>query len=354
MSMLDRFLGEEEDNMGLNYGGSPPLDYLAALDDESNFGWLEDDGDSLMKVEGDRDVQAMSMSVRESLQHQLQRQLGPGNAEGLGGGSDMLCDETGFSLGHGSPKGTEMPAPPCPPPPPPAAYLTSSPYVGSSGYAAASYYPYLYPVHSSRHLSPQLSDAHSQHLSEMSYGTTMMYPRARQGNIPFYPPPPPTMYNPTPVMEQRTIAPKPPTMPPPNYFWGDASADSKPSSVPKGGAQRIGRTPVAASRKSNKVPRYRAKRKSVNVKGASPAVDTKAAVAANSLRPDKREIRNIQQQFIASSEVSEQLATLRAQLEKSEAESDFLKQRLSSTENELKFLREKVKQYGGMPTASLS
>ena len=328
MSILD--FGEYDNygdiNLDMEYSSSPPFSFIEGIQDTEIDSWLGDDDDVMMQaVPTSRgDPKEMTRSVQEAFQHQLQQQFNPQNQEEVDSARfGQYMSSMSQSVSSAPSFANNSTPPPAPPPLPPNAYLTSS-----SQYSMypGEYSPYMYPVQTNHNLSPFLSNSHTQHLTHTSHiNQSSMYPRGQPEMMPFYPPPPPSAFN------QRKIAPKPPAPPPPGYHLGQGRQEESRNLIQK--------TPVAASLpQSGKSAKIRCKRRAPSTRNES-------------LRPKQREIRHIQEQFLSSNELAEQLAQLRSQLEASEAESDLLKQRLSNTENELAELRKKVKQFDSMPAS---
>jgi hypothetical protein len=187
------------------------------------------------------------------------------------------------------------------PPLPPSAYLTSSPY-------------------------PHLINSPSTHFFPPNYGPP---PSLQQYPLPYSFP-----YLPANLMpnlcsspssiqprkqdeclkdrkEARVIAPKPPNLPPPNFYLQQSF-----------------------SPRSTEPQRKRIKRK--------------YGVHIN--RETKSFARQAKDELLTSTELQQQLEILRKKFEASEAESKLLKEKLSSTESELALLRLRVQQYDSSPT----
>eukprot|EP00008_Paramoeba_atlantica_P010230 CAMPEP_0201489548 /NCGR_PEP_ID=MMETSP0151_2-20130828/22872_1 /ASSEMBLY_ACC=CAM_ASM_000257 /TAXON_ID=200890 /ORGANISM="Paramoeba atlantica, Strain 621/1 / CCAP 1560/9" /LENGTH=433 /DNA_ID=CAMNT_0047875175 /DNA_START=132 /DNA_END=1433 /DNA_ORIENTATION=- len=225
------------------------------------------------------------------------------------------------------------PSPPVPPPlPPQQQQMPSFPYSPQFGVqyvypaAAASTCPNsrMFPPSTNQLVTPSLLAAHP---SQQVVGfVPNFFPRESPNANPFYPPPPPSMFNPRKEIN-RSIAPRPPTLPPPDLHEKPSLPKPPPSSTPS--------TNTAPSTPVLKRSRVRCKRRSIS-----------------RLERDQKQYRMEKEKFLSSRELNEQLLVLRKKFEASEAESRLLKQRLSSTESELAELRMRVQQYDNSPMMS--
>lgn len=234
---------------------------------------------------------------------------------------------------YGSPLVAQVP--PIPPPPPPIAHLTSNPFSHLSAYPSPFVAPFMYPPFPPQNpipLSPYLSNSHTQHMVGLAFHPPNVFPRETPNVSPFFPSPPTMPPSLTPPLngglfferkEERVIAPKPPSLPPPNFHQFPSVSEA---SFPK----------IDPLSPPSKRSRIRSKRKSL-------------------LRTDlaqRQKYRIAKEKFLSSRELHEQLSNLRAKFEASEAESKMLKERLSCTESQLAELR--MKFYDSSPTVPSS
>jgi hypothetical protein len=334
----------EFDNFEATFGDSPSFSSQCGsgstflnFDLEDDMTWLS--SDQVPENDFESLEEKKMTGIREDLQIRLQQQLPSGTWTGNQKNEDMSRNpfrqhekrkHDGFALDQNSSSpnsfyGSSLPVqvPPAPPPPPPLAHLTSNPFSHLAPYPSPFMAPYMYPTFPSQSpipLSPFLSNSHTQHMVGLTFQPPNVFPRESTSLPPFYPPPPAVAGSDP--MKERTIAPKPPILPPPNFHQIPVSSD--PSSFPKF-------DPLSPPSKRSRV---RSKRKSL--------IRTDLA--------QRQKYRIAKDKFLSSRELHEQLASLRAKFEASEAESKMLKERLSCTESQLAELR--MKFYDSSPSSS--